>query len=260
MRLLVKDPCSLWDILEGNIRYFDTYYRNDNGVRKVKQRVDRMTEISRFLKEERGFPPYYSNFGAGHDLPGSAPRSIEADGDPTSTPTHSAEAGDDLTISSPHSAETGDGPAGPITPGAETKAGNDLPGSAPRSTEAGDNRSSPAPPSFETKGGADSFCGDIVPYLFPETKRMFSLREQRLYFTEENQVFESSKGETVEGAGIFWQTAYSEKILPEQYVRLRDSGTLWRDYEEASHLFYTLYNLNHAVNERIRDITIIRLQ
>lgn len=127
-RLEVEEEFTLWDITSGGIRYFDTYYRGDEGSRKVKNRIDRMTEISRFVKKEKGFP------------------------------------------------------------------------------------------------GKDrvTFSRNIRAFLFPEAAVM--------------------------GAGIVWDKQYTEKILPEQYIELRNSGTIYRDFEEAPVLFYTMYNLDYVMN------------
>ena len=134
--ITLQDEFTLWDIVSGEIRYFDTYHRGEDGFGKVKNRIDRMTEISRFLQEEKGFPPYCSE---------------------------------------------------------------------------------------------DEFLTAVEEFLFPEAAVM--------------------------GAGIVWDKGYSEKILPEQYVELRNSGTLYRDFEEAPELFYTIYNLDYVMNTFVQGGT-----
>lgn len=186
-RISVGDEFTLWDIIEGEIRYFDTYHRGDAGFRKVKHRVDRMTEISRYLREEKQFPRFYTRFEGAH---------------------------------------------------------------------------SPGLYAGEAEEGRGSFAGDIIPYLFPEARGLLSCKERRIYFEEENPMFppdvSEASGERVLGAEVLWYTEYSKKILPEQYLPLRDSGTLWRDYEEASRLFYTIYNLDSVMNHTITDMAFIR--
>ena len=159
----VEDELSLWDVVSGEIRYYDTYYRGDEGLRKVKNRVDRMIQVSRFLREEREFPPFY---------------------------------------------------------GAIMK---------------------------ETSHGR-GFTPDVVSFLFPETEKRFKRKERKQIFTEENRLYESASREKVLGADMYWRVEYSEKILPEHLVPLRNSGTLWRDYEEAAPVFYSLYNLEYLFN------------
>jgi hypothetical protein len=159
----VEDELSLWDVVSGGIRYYDTYYRGDDGLRKVKNRVDRMVEVTRFLKEERDFLPFYGDI-------------IE-----------------------------------------------------------------------ETSYGR-GFAPDVVSYLFPETKKRFKRKDRNRIFSEMNSLYESSGPEKVFGSDMYWRTGYSEKILPEHLVPLRNTGTLWRDYEEAAELFYSIYNLEYLFN------------
>ena len=85
----------------------------------------------------------------------------------------------------------------------------------------------------------------IVPFLFPEGKKTFKRKERKLLFSEVNTLYNESEEEYAEGAGLKWNTVYSGKILPENLRPLRDSGTLWRDYEEARQLFFSLYNLEY---------------
>lgn len=56
--LTTLDTFELWDIISGEIRYHDTYYRGDDGLWKVKNRVDRIRELSRILQTDMGFPQY----------------------------------------------------------------------------------------------------------------------------------------------------------------------------------------------------------
>lgn len=44
------DKFELWDIVSGEIRFGDVYYRGDDGLWKVKNRIDRLKEVSRILK------------------------------------------------------------------------------------------------------------------------------------------------------------------------------------------------------------------
>lgn len=150
------DELSLWDVSTGAIRYYDTYYRGDDGLRKVKHRMDRMREVNKFLIEEKKFPPI-----------------------------------------------------------------NDWKG----------------------------FSKDAVSYLFPETKRLFRRKDRKHIFSETNNLYESSARDRVLGADIYWNTGYTDKILPEHLVPLRNSGTLWRDYEEAGSLFFSLYNIEYFFND-----------
>lgn len=57
-KLTVIDPYELWDINSGEIRFNDVYFRNDNGMWKVKNRIDRLKELCRALQEDMGQPKY----------------------------------------------------------------------------------------------------------------------------------------------------------------------------------------------------------
>ncbi|MBN2616988.1 MAG: hypothetical protein JXR64_01610 [Spirochaetales bacterium] len=60
-KLTEIDPFELWDIVSGEIRYHDNYYRGDDGVWKVKNRVDRLKELCRVLTIDMGFNKYSGN-------------------------------------------------------------------------------------------------------------------------------------------------------------------------------------------------------
>lgn len=57
-KLTEVDPFELWDIVSGEIRYHDNYYRGDDGLWKVKNRIDRFRELSRVLISDMGFPKF----------------------------------------------------------------------------------------------------------------------------------------------------------------------------------------------------------
>lgn len=44
-------------------------------------------------------------------------------------------------------------------------------------------------------------------------------------------------GRTVWGAGLAWHTDYTAAVFPAELRELRDSGTLWRDFEEGAPLW-----------------------
>ncbi len=62
------DPFKLWDIRKGEIRYYETYFLRDDGLKKTKQRVDRMIELSGFMRKSLGMPAVYREEKDG-DLP-----------------------------------------------------------------------------------------------------------------------------------------------------------------------------------------------
>jgi len=56
----VKEPYELWDVSEGQIRYMDNYYIDDDGKQKVKQRMDRIVAVVDFLKKQ-DYPDYFNH-------------------------------------------------------------------------------------------------------------------------------------------------------------------------------------------------------
>ncbi len=147
-KLTQIDPFELWDITSGEIRYHDTYYRGDDGLWKVKNRVDRLKEISRILIDEQSKPEM----------------------------------------------------------------------------------------------STDLFK-DIYPFLFPELYKFDKLESNGLLPAEFREA--NLEPETVKSSGIEWRTDYSRAVFPEQIWELRDSGTLYRDAQEAPEIFRAIYNLEY---------------
>jgi hypothetical protein len=160
---LVEDPLELWDIINGEIRYFDNYYRNDDGLRKVRNRVERINQVSRFLKQEKQFPPLIGHL----------------------------------------------------------------------------ERSSVYGPSFQEQ---------VIPFLFPETVDFSRLEREKQLDQAYYQKAQEDQQLVVWGADLPWRKDYTEAVFPEYLWELRNKGGIWRDYEEAGMLFFSLYNLPHFFN------------
>ena len=180
----LADPPQLWSVVEGEIRYYDTYYRGDDGVAKVRARVDRLRELATLLREEMDFAPVYPVGRAGL---------LERVG-----------------------LGGGDGAADPAngTPGEGAGQGG--------GTSQGDSAATPAE--------AGTFHNAVFPFLFPEVAGE-----------------PVPEGPTRIGSDIVWSITYTENHFPERFRPLRDSGTLYRDYEEAFGLFYSFYNLPYLM-------------
>ncbi len=56
----IVDKVEIWDVVEGKIRYFDDYYSGDEGLTLVKNRMDRLTALARFLKKQQ-LPEYFGD-------------------------------------------------------------------------------------------------------------------------------------------------------------------------------------------------------
>ena len=173
------DPFELWDITSGEIRYNNTYYRGNDGIWKVKNRIDRIKELCHWLKEERGFPPIYGDIKK----------------------------------------ETSYSP---------------------------------------------SFKDDMELFLFPEIRNFNKLeRENKLveeYYLaiKNNTDLEELIGKQNRGSEILWRMDYTAAVLPREFHKLRNSGTLWRDYEEAPKIFFSLYNIDTFFTDMVKDQNFIK--
>lgn len=78
----------------------------------------------------------------------------------------------------------------------------------------------------------------------------FEYRAGRLLFPEQygypEGTEESTNGrEYNRGEGLRWDTGYTELYVPETLHDVRNSGTLYRDWEETGELFYYMYTLEN---------------
>jgi hypothetical protein len=79
--LRVDEPVELWTLEEGSIRYYDTYLLGDDGLSRVRARVDRLTEVARWMRERGGPDAYGSDDRAGRYGPAMADEVRRAVGD-----------------------------------------------------------------------------------------------------------------------------------------------------------------------------------
>lgn len=47
----VTEPFETWEVIRGEVRYFDDYYRKEKGLKKVKNRLTRINAVNHFFKE-----------------------------------------------------------------------------------------------------------------------------------------------------------------------------------------------------------------
>lgn len=90
-------------------------------------------------------------------------------------------------------------------------------------------------PSFTAKKKSErpaSFEYAAGQYLFPE----------RYGYPEGSKPSPKNAENRTRGEGLEWDTGYTGTIDP-QLAEVRDSGTLWRDWEECAGLFYFIYQM-----------------
>lgn len=68
-------------------------------------------------------------------------------------------------------------------------------------------------------------------------------------YPEGSQSSPATKENRRKGEGYAWDTAYSAARVPEALREVRDTGTLYRDWEESTELFYYLYLQANAQKE-----------
>jgi hypothetical protein len=54
LSLHVDEPVELWTLYDGGIRYFDTYLLGEDGLNRVRGRVDRLKEVALWMRERGG--------------------------------------------------------------------------------------------------------------------------------------------------------------------------------------------------------------
>lgn len=78
------------------------------------------------------------------------------------------------------------------------------------------------------KDRAAGFHANTAQYLFPEIAGWKTAELAKKYHG----------AETNRAEDIRWNTAYTKDTFPEEFRAVRDSGTLFRDWEESGELFY----------------------
>lgn len=162
--LTQEDKLEIWDITSGEIRHKNKYYRDDNGLQKVRNRINRINEYISVIK----------NAGFGHiDFIGGIKK--------------------------------------------------------------------------ETKISSFTLKKDFYPVLFPEVMGFEKLEKAnelpKCYYSANYEEFK------VEGDNINWRQDYTKAVYPEHLWELRDTGTIYRDLEEAPYIFISLYNLEKFLNK-----------
>lgn len=78
-----------------------------------------------------------------------------------------------------------------------------------------------------------------------QEKKGFSYIAEQFFLPEiygyMDSYISSDKDEKVRVEDVYWNTAYTKKMFPEHFHEVRNSGTWFRDWVEASRLFYMMY-------------------
>jgi len=97
---------------------------------------------------------------------------------------------------------------------------------------------------FKTVEG-ESFKKDISVILFPEIYGFENLKRKNL-LDEDFDISELKvPNDMILIDEMIWRKSYTNKIFPEILQKIRNSGSMFRDYEEALDIFFILYNLDY---------------
>jgi len=117
-------------------------------------------------------------------------------------------------------------------------------------------------PSRQTKYGK-SFKNATQIYLFPESKGFNGLEKKNLlpeiYYKNSVSLQDATGDKTVKKSkyqfaqGYLWNKDYTARVFPANLHELRNTGSLWRDYEEAIQIIFTLYNLDYYYKELLNN-------
>ncbi|MEX2442169.1 MAG: hypothetical protein WD492_01090 [Alkalispirochaeta sp.] len=85
----VEEPVELWTLYAGGIRYYDTYLLGEDGLIRVRGRVNRMREVAEWMREQGGPDSYGSDSHDGAYGPAMVDdvrRAVDADIDAGTAP------------------------------------------------------------------------------------------------------------------------------------------------------------------------------
>ena len=146
------DQLKIWDIISGEIRYFDKYYSDNDGLIKVKNRIERLEELVIFVKNNLGYGATIINVDIG-----------------------------------------------------------------------------------------------LMSTLFPEVYNFKKLKKENKL--PEVFYIMNLKHQEIIANDIIWRLDYTKSVFPENLWDLRNSGTMYKDVQEAPSIFKTLYNLDAYINK-----------
>lgn len=103
-----------------------------------------------------------------------------------------------------------------------------------------------------------SFKKATQSLLFPETIGIDKLKRKNQLLAGYDIPTDEMEDFSI-GAGFIWRKSYTDKVFPDYLKEARNSGALWRDYEEAIHLFFMLYNFNYYFMNVINNASFIKI-
>jgi len=60
-KAIVIEEIIIWELTKGEIRYYSDFFQDENGLRKVKNRMDRIKAFIKFIKNQKIFPDFFGS-------------------------------------------------------------------------------------------------------------------------------------------------------------------------------------------------------
>lgn len=208
----IAEPLELFNIVKGQVRFRGDYYREDEGLKKVKHRTDRILELVKFLKKHE-FDNYYGHLKWKNGYGESFRKSIKS----------------------------------LLFP--ETLA------------------KKPQKYKVILQEYQDKITGreDSTSDMISDKNDNPAIDDDALDMTSDNTDLSSDVNKKDEaqykwsiGYGKLWSTVYTRKVFPEHLHKVRDSGSMWLDYEEAGGLIMLFYNLDYYYNDILKETELVK--
>ncbi|MCK4777570.1 MAG: hypothetical protein KAS39_04275, partial [Actinomycetia bacterium] len=214
----VVEPFELWETISGEIRFNSMYYTHEDGTKKVKNRITRIEAVADFLLENN-IPKFFINTKSFkyYLRPLLFPEiySMQIKNKRRDDPEYSFEK--------------------LITP--------DIPNISDLSNSYATNL-------IETEENTD--LTNISDLSNSQVSNIAENEESKGNNLKEK---ENRERKHTLNSGVFWEKEYTKNYFPEYMHKLRDTGGLLRDFEEAPDLFFIFYNIDNFFNKELDSKT-----
>jgi len=115
---------------------------------------------------------------------------------------------------------------------------------------------------YDRIAAASGFLGNVLGDAYPDPAG-FRNEAGKFLFPEAYGYAPGKKpgidanADRVKAEGIAWDTSYTAAVFPPEFADVRNTGTLYRDWEESADLFYVLYVWDHIFGNRLQDVRVI---
>ncbi|MBN2545159.1 MAG: hypothetical protein JXB50_05130 [Spirochaetes bacterium] len=107
-------------------------------------------------------------------------------------------------------------------------------------------------------GDEGSFKKDTQALLFPELFGFKYLENKNLLDNSFDPVCLEQKTDRFLSDEMIWRKSYTDQIFPEYLQEIRNTGSMYKDYEESLDIFFVLYNLDYFFNHLLSGDVFIK--